>query len=200
MILKGEKLPGTRLILSDLEDELGIGRGPIREALMRLDKSGLVKNIPYKGAIVATPPTQKEILLIFDLRVDLESKLTVAALDYITAKQIATLEALHEKMEAFPQNHYQYDRQFHDLLHDASNLPHLCNIANTLTLSVESVLNIYRREASHCRRFNKEHLAIIEAIKVKDPEKLKDAIVTNIRSGLAIIKETYNELLRIPFD
>ena len=33
-ILCGEKLPGSRLILHDLEDELSIGRGPIREALM----------------------------------------------------------------------------------------------------------------------------------------------------------------------
>ena len=43
-ILVGEKLPGTRLILSELEVELGIGRVPIREALMRLDRSGLVRN------------------------------------------------------------------------------------------------------------------------------------------------------------
>lgn len=30
MILSGEKLPETRLVLSELESELGIGRGPIR--------------------------------------------------------------------------------------------------------------------------------------------------------------------------
>ncbi len=34
-ILIGEKLPGTRLILSDLEAEMGIGRGLIREAFIR---------------------------------------------------------------------------------------------------------------------------------------------------------------------
>ena len=79
MILSGFKLPGTRLVLSELETELGIGRGPIREALMRLDRSGLVKNIPYKGAVVATPPTRKEILHIYDLRVNLEVKLAVEA-------------------------------------------------------------------------------------------------------------------------
>lgn len=60
MILTGVKLPGTRLVLSDLETELGIGRGPIREALMRLDRSGLVKNIPYKGAVVASPLKERD--------------------------------------------------------------------------------------------------------------------------------------------
>ena len=84
MILSGVKLPGTRLVLSELETELGIGRGPIREALMRLDRSGLVKNIPYKGAIVATPPTQKEILHIYELRADLEAKLAIEAIDNLS--------------------------------------------------------------------------------------------------------------------
>ena len=107
MILSGVKLPGTRLVLSELESELGIGRGPIREALMRLDRSGLVKNIPYKGAIVATPPTQKEILHIYDLRANLEAKLAVEAIDNLTDADFATLEDLHARMEALPQNHYQ---------------------------------------------------------------------------------------------
>ena len=69
MILSGEALPGTRLVLVDLEKKLGVGRGPIRDALMRLDKSGLVQNIPYKGAIVMMPPSSKEIEHIFNLRI-----------------------------------------------------------------------------------------------------------------------------------
>ena len=154
MILSGVKLPGTRLVLTELEAELGIGRGPIREALMRLDRSGLVKNIPYKGAIVATPPTQKEILHIYELRADLEAKLAVEAIDNLTEADILKLEELQALMEALPQNHYQLDREFHHLICAASKLPHLCNIAQALVQSVESVLNIYRRERDHCIRFN----------------------------------------------
>ena len=56
-ILSGEFLPGSRLILSELEQKLGLGRGPIRDALMRLDRSGLIENIPFKGAIVKSPPS-----------------------------------------------------------------------------------------------------------------------------------------------
>jgi DNA-binding GntR family transcriptional regulator len=125
MILTGYKLPGTRLVLSELESELGIGRGPIREALMRLDRSGLVKNIPYKGAIVATPPTQKEILHIYDLRADLEATLAVEAIDNLTDADFLKLEELIAIMEELPQNHYQLDRQFHRVICDASRLPHM---------------------------------------------------------------------------
>ena len=56
-ILCGEFLPGSRLVLMDLEKKLGLGRGPIRDALMRLDRSGLIEHIPFKGAIVKKPPS-----------------------------------------------------------------------------------------------------------------------------------------------
>jgi DNA-binding GntR family transcriptional regulator len=200
MILSGFKLPGTRLVLSELETELGIGRGPIREALMRLDRSGLVKNIPYKGAIVATPPTQKEILHIYDLRADLEAKLAVQAMEHLTDADILRLEELIALMEELPRNHYQLDREFHRVIISASKLPHLCNIAQALVQSVESVLNIYRRERDHCIKFNKQHREIFDALKRKNPEDVKAAFEINIRSGLEIIKDTFSKLLKVPFE
>lgn len=200
MILSGEKLPGTRLVLSELEAELGIGRGPIREALMRLDRSGIVKNIPFKGAVVAKPPTRKEILYIYELRADLEAKLAVEAIDNLTGADIAKLEELLDEMDRLPPNHYQLDRQFHKIICEASNLPHLCNIAQALVQSVESVLNIYRRENEHCLKFNKEHRAILAALRSKKPEKVKKTFEINIKSGLEIIKDTYSKLLKVPFE
>jgi DNA-binding GntR family transcriptional regulator len=200
MILGGAKLPGTRLVLAELEAELGIGRGPIREALMRLDRSGLVKNIPYKGAIVATPPTRKEVLYIYDLRVDLEAKLAVEAIDNLTEADMRQLEDLQARMEALPRDHYQLDRQFHAVICAASKLPHLCNIAQALVQSVESVLNIYRREEAHCVRFNAQHRAILDALKSKDPQRVKKTFEINIRSGIDIIEETYSKLVKAPFE
>ena len=199
MILSGAKLPGTRLVLSELEEELGIGRGPIREALMRLDRSGIVKNIPYKGAIVATPPTQKEILHIYDLRAELESKLAVEAIDNLTEDDFRKLEELLDEMDKLPRNHYELDRQFHKVICRASKLPHLCGIAQALVQSVESVLNIYRREKKHCIRFNAQHRAIYDALLNKDPEAVKRTFEVNIRSGLDVIKDTYSKLLKMPF-
>jgi DNA-binding GntR family transcriptional regulator len=198
MILGGEKLPGTRLILYDLEKELNIGRGPVREALMRLERTGLVKNIPYKGAIVGTPPTQKEILYIYDLRIDIEVKLAVEAMENVTDIDILKLEELHVAMQGMPENHHHLDSSFHFLIYDAANLPHLCDVARTLRGSVESVLNIYRREKEHCMKFNKEHGLIIEALKNQDLEELKKTMATNIESGLEIIKETYATIVRVP--
>ncbi|MCG8686403.1 MAG: GntR family transcriptional regulator [Desulfobacterales bacterium] len=198
MILSGIKRPGTRLILSELEEELDIGRGPIREALMRLDRSGLVKNIPYKGAVVATPPTLKEILHIYDLRVDLEVKLALEAMENLTEADYQALEYLLDTMETLPKNRYHYDRQFHNSIYEASNLPHLVAIAQNLIQSVESVLNIYRWEDDMCEKFNTEHRAILNALKAGDQEAVRKNLAQNIKNGLDIINETYSKMVRIP--
>lgn len=195
MILSGLKRPGTRLILSELEEELEIGRGPIREALMRLDRSGLVKNIPYKGAVVATPPTQKEIHHIYDLRVELDVKLALEAMGNLEDSDFETLESFLQTMETLPKNHYHYDRQFHDHIYKASGLPHLCGISQTLRLSVESVLNIYNWDKAYCRKFNGEHRAIFDALKNDDGEAVKRYLEQNIKNGLKIINETYSKLV-----
>lgn len=198
MILSGQKRPGTRLILSDLEEELGIGRGPIREALMRLDRSGLVKNVPYKGALVAVPPTRKEIHHIYDMRVSLEVTLAQEAMKHLTKADHEVLKSLLKTMEGLPKYHYHYDRQFHNHIYDASRMPHLCTIAQTLALSVESLLNIYQWDRDYCKKFNAEHRAVLEALKANDPRALKHHLENNIKNGLTIINETYDKLAR-PF-
>lgn len=198
MILTGVKLPGTRLILAELEAELGIGRGPIREALMRLDRSGLVKNIPYKGAIVATPPTRKEIFHIYDLRVDLEVKLALEAMKNLGKAEFKALDALLKDMETLPENHYLYDHEFHNQIYKASNLPHLVAIAQTLSLSVESVLTVFRWDKELCKKFNTEHRALLAALKARDADGVSLYLEQNVKNGLNVINETYARMHGLP--
>ena len=198
MILTGVKLPGTRLVLSELETELGIGRGPIREALMRLDRSGLVKNIPYKGAMVASPPSRREIAIIFDIRVELESQLAVEATRIITPVEIKKLEGLHGRMACVDADFYTLDRQFHNTIYEASQLPHLCNIVYKLIESVETFLNLYRQEITDCHKFSFEHGQILDAIKSKDEDRVRDVVKSNIRSGLDVVERSFSRLVRKP--
>ena len=195
-ILVGEKLPGTRLILSDLEQELKIGRVPIREALVRLDRSGLVKNIPYKGAIVAAPPKRKEIELIYDIRVELEIKLATEAMKNLKKKDFTVLNRLNSKMQNGSDDFYSLDRQFHDTIYFASELPHLCDIVQKLVLPVEVFLNINRQEDSDRQRFNDEHQEIIDSLKEKDPDRLARVLSANIKGGLKVIERTLDNARR----
>ena len=52
-ILKGELQPGERLMEIQLAEKMGVSRTPIREAIRKLEKEGLVTMIPRRGAEVA---------------------------------------------------------------------------------------------------------------------------------------------------
>jgi DNA-binding GntR family transcriptional regulator len=71
-ILQGRYAPGQRLIEADLTHELGISRGPLREALRRLSADNLLEIIPNRGAIVRRL-SMREMLELFAIRIALES-------------------------------------------------------------------------------------------------------------------------------
>jgi DNA-binding GntR family transcriptional regulator len=71
-ILDGRLEPGVRLKEIPLAEQLGISRGPIREALRLLERDGLIELIPNRGAIV---PEVKalDVLEVYALRASLGS-------------------------------------------------------------------------------------------------------------------------------
>ena len=71
-IFQGQYAPGQRLIEADLTRELGISRGPLREALHRLAADKLLEIVPNRGAIVRRL-TMREMRELFSIRIALES-------------------------------------------------------------------------------------------------------------------------------
>jgi DNA-binding GntR family transcriptional regulator len=70
-IVGGALLPGDRIVENQLTQELGISRPPLREALRLLEREGLVRQLPRRGAIV-TPLTLHDVYEIFTLRGEYE--------------------------------------------------------------------------------------------------------------------------------
>jgi len=192
LILSGKKLPGTRLILNDLEKELNIGRGPIREALMRLDRSGLVQNLPYRGAVVAPLPSFREMEQIFLLRIELESFLAQEAMQKIQASALLILEEILLQMQNFSsQDFLLLDRQFHVIIYEASEMPHLCMMAEKIFETVAVFLRIQHPDKQVCIDSMDEHYTILNALKTKNYNMLTDALASNIRRGLLEIRRSY---------
>ncbi|WP_308621423.1 GntR family transcriptional regulator [uncultured Desulfovibrio sp.] len=192
LILRGKLLPGSRLVLADLEEKLDVGRGPIREALMRLDRSGLIRNLPYKGAVVAPLPTYREIRHIYDLRVQLECTLATEAMHNSTEKDCRTLESILGKMDVATFENsffFQPDREFHYTMYKMANMPHLLNTANSLVDHVEIFLN----NRYYCKRDQQlligQHREILQAFREKNEQQLRERLKINILIGLQLIQQ-----------
>lgn len=82
-IMSSRYAPGQRLIEADLTRDLGVSRGPLREAFRRLAAEGLLEIVPNRGALVRRLSYQETIEL-FQIRIALEGlavRLAAEAID-----------------------------------------------------------------------------------------------------------------------
>jgi len=73
LIVSGELPPGQHMVETDLAQQLGVSRQPIREALHRMEAEGWVDLRPSQGAFVHVP-TDSEVDDLLDVRALLEAE------------------------------------------------------------------------------------------------------------------------------
>ena len=112
-IVKGEIPPGTRISEQYLSDTFGISRGPLREAIRRLEGRRLVVRIPHAGVRVVSL-SYEELLELYHVREALEGMACRLAAQNMTESEIATLRdvlATHEKHSGLQANQSYYQQE-----------------------------------------------------------------------------------------
>ena len=99
LILGGEWEPGRRLIESELAERFGTSRGPVRDALIELEQTGLVTSVARRGTFVVDL-TEADIAELYSLRAVLESLAVERAAPRITADDISELRAILGRLTA----------------------------------------------------------------------------------------------------
>lgn len=124
MIISGAFAPGEHLPEGELAAVLEMSRGPIREALIELEREGLVVLRRHRGAQVIAL-TNEDIEEIYTLRLSLEQLAIARALPRLTDEHLATMDDVLEQMRALgpdyePQTALDLDLAFHDVLYQAA--------------------------------------------------------------------------------
>src|SRR5919202_528505 len=96
-ILSGDLEPGTELTEVALSEQLGVSRGPIREALGRLASQGLVTVRPRRGAVVRSL-SKEEFVELYQVREALEVMAVKLAVPRLRAEDFGALEELIDAM------------------------------------------------------------------------------------------------------
>jgi DNA-binding GntR family transcriptional regulator len=200
-IIKGDFSPNTHLLETQLAEMLGVSRGPVREALVRLEHEGLVVNIPYRGKFVAeiTPAMVHEI---YSLRRLLEGFAADLALAGMTEEQIQHMRALSvEMMEALADgNHEEFadlDIEFHRVYMAAAHHKRLLQTWETLMGISHSFIVVNASSfTTGTEVITEGHEAIIRAIEARDSEALKAAAQRSMDEG----ERRVLQLVRHPVD
>lgn len=173
-ILAGVYKENEELKENTLGQELGVSRTPVREALRQLELEGLVTIIPNKGAYVSGI-TRKDIQDIYAIRSYLEGLCARWACEHITNAQIEALDEILylSEFHARRSHHEQLvelDNKFHELIYMASGSKILNHVLSDFHHYVERIRKITLSSTSRATKSNKEHAAILDAIKQRNGE------------------------------
>jgi DNA-binding GntR family transcriptional regulator len=175
-IVLGRCHPRERLVEQDLCDRFKTHRGDVRLALFELEKKGIVRRIPNRGAIVRDL-TPKEVVEIYAVREELEV-LAVRILPLpVAASDLAKLEELQNKHSG------AIDRGdmltvFYTNLHFHRTLFGLCGNACLIetiehlsqkVYGIRSYANAFPESLDRARR---DHVAMIAALRRSQRDKL----------------------------
>lgn len=198
-ILSAELEPGSRVSEKELEERLGMGRTPIREAIIRLRKDELIRVIPQSGTYVSKINLQKIEEARF-VRETLEKDIFVIACDSATEENYQELEKLLvlQKINASLKDEatfFQLDEDFHHLVYQIADKNYVWNWLKSINLQ----LNRFRFLRLDVVGLSwdvilNDHEQIIKALKERDKEKITNLIGTHIDvidNDLKVVKQTY---------
>jgi len=181
LLLSGKLPQGTVVSVPLVARSLCISRTPVREAFLDLEKEGLIKILPKKGAVTSLISTEKK-REIFLIRNALEGIVVSQLAESITDEQIAALRTLFERHkktlrgEAGWDEFIRIDREFHLTMASFAGLEKIREVL----ANIRDLMEMIGREAlsSHGRRemVFKEHEKILGALEKKDKRAARKAI------------------------
>lgn len=189
-IVTGDLKPGEKIREPELAGRFGVSRGPLRDALRRLEARHLVVNTPNSGArVVSLSP--KQLVELYDVREALEGMTCRLAATNMGDAEIAELAALLDRHESeidgsdgaayFRQ---EGDLDFHFRIADGCGNDLL---RSALCEDHYQLMRLYRYKfsgrGSRAHRALAEHRLILDAIRERDPEHAELMMRRHIRAA-----------------
>ncbi len=176
-IVCGDIAPGSKISEPELARTYGISRGPLREAIHRLEGQRLLVRVPHVGARVVAL-SHKELIELYEIRESLESMACRLAAERMSLTEVDELRSVldtHERDAAFQAGvgYYQQegDYDFHYKIIQGSGNQMLVKL---LTEELYQLVRMYRIQYSTTpnrpQLAFKEHHSILDAIAAGDGE------------------------------
>jgi len=187
-IVKCDLLPGNRLQDVLLAAELGVSRTPVREALLRLEREGLVESDPNRGFFVA-PLSRQEVLETYPIVWAMEC-LALDSCEPLTPLKIQALRRINAELAAStddPLHRQELDLLWHQTLLESCANERLKKFLAALKQIVRRFECIYMRDPALVRRSVRDHAEILEAVVKKKPKLASRLLERNWRAGMEFL-------------
>jgi DNA-binding GntR family transcriptional regulator len=187
-ILAGEIAPGTRLAEQALAAELGISRGPLREALRTLEADGLVASGGPNQGFAVRQLSGREIAEIYDMRALVNGFACARLAERRSAAQLAALRARLARMERAIEagdgrRYYAENLAFHDAVLDFAGHARAAAIDRAMWKEAHLTRRQTLLVAENRRASNAEHAAIVDALEAGDAAAARQLGEAHVLAG-----------------
>ena len=167
-ILSARYRPGQRLVADELAKEIGVSRMPVREALHRLEATGLVTLTPHRGAVV-NELSEAEIIEIYHIRAVLDGLATRLAAPHLCKPDHARLNAILDQMAAAAKAKdldrvLHVNREFHQIIWQAARAPRLQSLLENLYDASQRFRHLSVLLPGRLEQLTQDHRRITQAL------------------------------------
>lgn len=193
-ILAGVFARGQKLKQADIAGQLGISITPVREALKLLAAEGYINMLAHHGAVVA-PFQVERVDELFQLRLALELKLTLAATKVLRDEDFEELSAIDALLtQAAAHRETESERRgqnfrFHFRLYACADLPQTLHFARVVWAKYP--FDMLGALPNRAAQVADEHTAIMQALRERDARGAMRAMQSHIESGHRLFKANY---------
>lgn len=198
-ILRGHFAPGDRLREEQLAEALGVSRGPIRNALVQLEREGLAVRRPNRGAVVAEL-SRADLEEVFSLRLAIEPVACAWAARNAQPDDLAELQEVIDDYarlttKVTTRAAAEADLAFHDVVYRASAHRRLLGLWEDLRPQVYVFL--LARSYVHTREFRgimvRNHTAILEVLAARDEERARVVAGEHVRTSYTRVVADFDD-------
>ncbi len=197
-IVRGEILPGSKVSETELASRYGVSRGPLREAIRRLESRKLLERVVHVGTRVASLSVN-DLIEIYHVREALEGMAARLAAEHMTPEEVRGLYdvlAQHEQQQDLREDVAYFQREgdldFHYRIIQGS---HNATLSQLLIGELYHLVRMYRYQfstvANRPQKALNEHRRIVEAIEARDGEMAELLMRRHISSARKNIENQY---------
>jgi DNA-binding GntR family transcriptional regulator len=195
-IFDGVYPPGAQLREVELSAALDVSRGPVREALLQLEREGLVRTGWHRGASV-TELSAQDISEIDSLRCALEELAVTRVIAHATDGDLDRLEALASRMDNSQDDLglVRLDIEFHDAVYASADHQRLEAAWQAIRSQVHLFLLTRVRLSSegYLAQIPEEHHELVVALRARDREKALALFAAHRQHALTVLADQAKE-------
>lgn len=177
MIVRLDLAPGAVIREETLQEVLGLGRTPIREALQRLARDQFVTVISRRGMYVSGIDID-DLALLYETRAILEPyamRLACTRGTEATWDDMATVLE-QAQPDSSPDELLSIDRRCRELVWAAADNRFLTDQLDTLYAHSDRLWHLYLGDVADLHELIAEHRAILEALRARDADRAAQLI------------------------